>query len=171
MRRKPALQSSAVVLLSALVTTRPLCILRIPSKARLGNWLVPEVRHNSAQLMEHFGDEFRVSNVAAGTMAQACIWTYFHTMVSVAPSGGWVSLPWETVVDLPWGWMYVYMYGETSSVRKIAHGLQGNVSVGIAAERMMNLERECMQNLAKAGWRGRAIAVWPPVMINGSPVS
>ncbi len=112
-----------------------------------------------------------MSDYAAGTMSQDSLWMFGMGETSVAPGGGWVALPEETRAEMWWDFIWIYLYGEKTEVRKVSHGVKGTTTVGVAMERVMAVERETLQNLAKQGFRGRAIAVWSPIVVNGTVVA
>jgi hypothetical protein len=134
-------------------------------------YLVSEIPHVPQQVMDYFHDEFGMSNFAAGTAAQDCLWMTGFGEKSVAPGGGWVNLPSQTPVEFRHGWIWLYTYGGTSKVRKIEHGVSGRTTAGVAMERVMAAEREALEGLSLQGFKGRAVAVWPPVIVNGSVVA
>ena len=133
--------------------------------------LVPEIPHVPQQVMDYFHDQFGMSNFAAGTAAQDCLWTTGFGEKSVAPGGGWCNLPAQTPLEFRHGYLWLYTYGKASGVRQINHGLSGVTSAGLARKRLMGIEREALEGLALQGFKGRAVAIWPPVTVNGSTVA
>ena len=74
------------------------------SKATLGQQrgylyeVVPEISCKPSEVMDHFHSPYGMSNFAAGTAAQDCLWMFGFGVKSVATCGGWVKLPWDTAV-------------------------------------------------------------------------
>ncbi|KAK5107201.1 hypothetical protein LTR62_001647 [Meristemomyces frigidus] len=130
-------------------------------------YLVPEIPFNGLEMHDDFGDQYMMSNYGAGTVSQDCFWLMGTGMKSVAPGDAWAGMPGGTAVNISWDWIWLYTYGEKSAVQKVPHGLTGNTTVHGARERLMQVERDTLQTLALGGFRGYAVAVWPPALING----
>ena len=132
---------------------------------------VPEIPSVPNDMLEYYDNAYGMSNFAAGTAAQDCLWMHSDRDKSVAPGGGWVNMPWSTVATLRHDWLWLYLYGDSTSVRKIPHGMKGSITIGSAAPRLMTAERDALEALAIEGFRGRAVAVWPPIVANGVVVA
>ncbi|OAL03673.1 hypothetical protein IQ06DRAFT_374766 [Phaeosphaeriaceae sp. SRC1lsM3a] len=128
---------------------------------------VPEIPSEANEMLEYFDNAYGMSNFAAGTAAQDCLWMHSKGDKSVAPGGGWVNMPWDTIATIRHDYLWLYLYGRSTSVRKISHGVRGSTTIGVAAPQLMIAEREAMEALAMEGFRGRAVAVWPPIIVNG----
>ncbi|KAF3030342.1 hypothetical protein E8E12_000853 [Didymella heteroderae] len=112
---------------------------------------VPEIPSEANKMLEHFDNAYGMSNFAAGTGAQDCLWMYSERDKSVAPGGGWVNQLWDTRATVRHDFLWLYLYGGSTSVRKVSHGTKGSTTIGVAAPRLMIAEREAMEALAMEG--------------------
>jgi len=79
-------------------------------------------------------------------------------------------LPSEIPVEVRCGWVWIRIYGASSGVRQVNHGLSGITTVGIALEVIMGVE-ETLTDLALQDFRVRSLAVWSLVVVNGTIVA
>ena len=128
--------------------------------------LVPEIPCVPQLAFDYFPDPYGTSNFGAGTVAQDCIWIWGGGEKSVAPGGGWAVLPTATPVEMRYDWIWLYTFGTTAAFRKLSHGMTGSTTIGAARARLFTVEREALRALFAEGFNGRAVAVWPPVIVN-----
>lgn len=81
------------------------CVLEIPGEAN--------------EMLEHFDNVYGISNYAAGTAAQGCLWMHSERDKSDAPGGGWMDMTWDTAAIVRHDYLWLYLYGGATSVRKI----------------------------------------------------